>query len=65
MILVRVCIKGKTWARDSHGLYDYEDRENLKQYNFSIACEMSIIRHGDELIPKRITLETKSDSENQ
>ena len=65
MLIFRVCMKGTTWVRDSHGLYDYEDRENLKQYNFQTSSEMSIIRYGDKLISREHTAEMISVYEDQ
>jgi hypothetical protein len=38
----------KTWSRDSHGLYDYENN-NMKISNFSITNNSKVIRKKNEI----------------
>lgn len=41
-------MKGITWARDSHGLFDYESR-HLTKKTMKTEQEIIIMRHGNEL----------------
>ena len=41
-------MKGITWARDSHGLFDYESR-HLTKKTMKTENEIIIMRHGNEL----------------
>lgn len=41
-------MKGITWARDSHGLFDYESR-HLTKKTLKTELEIIIIRHQNEL----------------
>lgn len=41
-------MKGITWARDSHGLFDYESR-HLTKKTMKTEQEILIMRHGNEL----------------
>ena len=42
-------MKGITWGRDSHGLFDYESR-HLTKKTMRTDSEIIIMRHGNELI---------------
>lgn len=44
-----ILMKGITWARDSHGLFDYESR-HLTKKTMKTEQEIIIMRHGNELI---------------
>lgn len=41
-------MKGITWSRDSHGLFDYESR-HLTKKTMKTEQEIIIMRHGNEL----------------
>jgi hypothetical protein len=41
-------MKGITWARDSHGLFDYESR-HLTKKTMKTEQEIIIMRHANEL----------------
>ncbi len=41
-------MKGITWSRDSHGLFDYESR-HLTKKTMKTEQEILIMRHGNEL----------------
>lgn len=41
-------MKGITWSRDSHGLFDYESR-HLTKKTMKTESEMIIMRLGNEL----------------
>jgi hypothetical protein len=41
-------MKGITWARDSHGLFDYESR-HLTKKTMKTEQDIIIMRHGNEL----------------
>ena len=43
-----VLMKGITWSRDSHGLFDYESR-HLTKKTLKAAYEAMIMRSGNEL----------------
>lgn len=43
-----ILMKGITWARDSHGLFDYESR-HLTKKTMKTEQEIIIMRHGNEL----------------
>lgn len=38
----------KTWSRDSHGLYDYENN-NMKVANFTIVSNSTVLRKKNEI----------------
>jgi hypothetical protein len=42
-------MKGITWSRDSHGLFDYESR-HLTKKTMKTEQEIIIMRHANELI---------------
>lgn len=42
-------MKGITWGRDSHGLFDYESR-HLTKKTMRTDSEIFIMRHSNELI---------------
>jgi hypothetical protein len=42
-------MKGITWSRDSHGLFDYESR-HLTKKTMKTEQEIIIMRHTNELI---------------
>ena len=44
----RILMKGITWSRDSHGLFDYESR-HLTKKTMKTENEIIIMRHGNEL----------------
>lgn len=41
-------MKGITWARDSHGLFDYESR-HLTKKTMKTENDIIIMRHANEL----------------
>jgi hypothetical protein len=41
-------MKGITWARDSHGLFDYESR-HLTKKTMKTENDIIIMRHSNEL----------------
>lgn len=43
-----VFVKAVTWARDSHGLFDYESK-NVTTETQSISSPVSILREGHEV----------------
>jgi len=45
----RVLMKGITWSRDSHGLFDYESR-HLTKKSMRASAVQYLIRDGNELI---------------
>ena len=45
-------MKGITWARDSHGLFDYESR-HLTKKTMKTEQEIIIMRHNNELISQK------------
>jgi len=45
-------MKGITWARDSHGLFDYESR-HLTKKTMKTEQEIIIMRHNNELITQK------------
>ena len=45
-------MKGITWARDSHGLFDYES-EQLTKITMKTEQEIIIMRHNNELISQK------------
>lgn len=47
-VLFSVLMKGITWSRDSHGLFDYESR-HLTKKTLKAAYEAMINRSGNEL----------------
>ena len=47
-ILHRVVAKTCTWARDSHGLYDYESR-NVTKNTIKITSSCRLYRQGNEV----------------
>lgn len=46
---ISVLMKGITWSRDSHGLFDYESR-HLTKKTLKASNEALIVRSGNELI---------------
>lgn len=48
MVLYRVLMKGITWSRDSHGLFDYESR-HLTKRTMKTQEQVQIIRNQNEL----------------
>lgn len=46
-------MKGITWARDSHGLFDYESR-HLTKKTMKTEQEIIIMRHNNELISQKL-----------
>ena len=47
-MIYRVLMKGITWARDSHGLFDYESR-HLTKRTMKTVNPTSIVRKTNEL----------------
>lgn len=47
-MIYRVLMKGITWARDSHGLFDYESR-HLTKRTMKTVHPTSIVRKTNEL----------------
>ena len=47
-LVIRILMKGITWARDSHGLFDYESR-HLTKKTMKTEQEIVIMRHANEL----------------
>ncbi len=47
-LLFRVLMKGITWGRDSHGLFDYESR-HLTKKTMKTNNPSQIVRRGNEL----------------
>jgi hypothetical protein len=47
--MCRILMKGITWSRDSHGLFDYESR-HLTKKTMKTEQEIIIMRHANELI---------------
>lgn len=43
-----VLMKGITWSRDSHGLFDYESR-HLTKRTMKAQDQMKIVRNGNDL----------------
>jgi len=41
-------MKGITWSRDSHGLFDYESR-HLTKNTMKANCDMQLSRKGNEI----------------
>ena len=48
ILFFSVLMKGITWSRDSHGLFDYESR-HLTKKTLKASQESMIIRFGNEL----------------
>ena len=48
VLFFSVLMKGITWSRDSHGLFDYESR-HLTKKTLKASFESMIIRFGNEL----------------
>ena len=48
LLLFRILMKGITWSRDSHGLFDYESRHLTKRTLKADKANM-IMRIGNEL----------------
>ena len=48
MICSSVLMKGITWSRDSHGLFDYESR-HLTKKTLKSSYEAMIMRSGNDL----------------
>lgn len=44
-------MKGITWGRDSHGLFDYESK-HLTKKTMKTDNEIIIMRHGNELVTR-------------
>lgn len=44
----RILMKGITWSRDSHGLFDYESR-HLTKKTLKAEKSMMLMRSGNEL----------------
>lgn len=43
-VTLRVVVKATTWHRDSHGLYDYEQKTNLSKDSFTLNSPMKFLR---------------------
>ena len=41
-------MKGITWSRDSHGLFDYESR-HLSKKTMKTSCQVQIVRQQNDL----------------
>lgn len=48
MILNRVFLRGVTWIRDSHGLFDYESKSITKK-SCKTACQSKIVRIENDI----------------
>lgn len=42
-------ISAATWYRDSHGLFDYEEKEKLTMSNFKMRNNFVLKRHDDSI----------------
>lgn len=45
-------MKGITWSRDSHGLFDYESR-HLTKKTMRTDSEIIIMRHANDLVTSK------------
>lgn len=47
-----ILMKGITWSRDSHGLFDYESR-HLTKKTMRTDSEIIIMRHANDLVTSK------------
>ncbi len=62
-IKISLQITAKTWLKDTHGLFDYEIKDNINQNNLTVTGSGSLIRENDE-IKNKSNFEMKLNKDN-
>lgn len=47
-MILSLLLRGVTWSRDSHGLFDYESRQ-VSQKSFKTQSNCKLVRNGNTL----------------